>query len=79
MTFSNRLTPSLPLFHKLQFLKIEDTYKLKICKEIHKIQTKSTNQLSKLFKFNSSIHNHTTQHLSKHNFFMKRNATKKDN
>ena len=46
MTFSNRLTPSLPLFHELQFLKIEDIYKLEICKEMHKIQTKSTNQLS---------------------------------
>ena len=77
MTFSNRLTPSLPLFHKLQLLKLEDIYKLEICKEMHRIQTNSTNQLSKLFKFNSSIHNHTTRNSSKNNFFMKRTATEK--
>ena len=77
MTFSNRLTPSLPLFHKLQLLKLEYIYKLEICKEMHKIQTKSTNQLSKLLKFNSSIHNHTTRNSSKNNFFIKITATEK--
>ena len=76
MTFSKYLEHTLPLFERLQLLKISEIYKLEIAKYMHKIHTNSSPRTeSDSFQRVSEYHNHNTRQSAKKNYFILRART----
>ena len=73
ITFSSIRTPVTSLYKNLNFLKLDDIYKLELAKFMHKVYNKT---LPKAFKSNltklASTHEHNTRQSTKSGYFRAR-------
>ena len=62
--------PSWPIFHKLNFLKVADIYKLEITKVMHRVKRHVDKSQFSCFKSISSQHNYNTRHSANKNYLL---------
>jgi len=69
MTFSHNKASSMPLFHKLNLLKLNDVFKLEIAKVMHNIENSEhlPDYISNNFERVDWTHDHNTRHANKRN------------
>ena len=71
MTNSGFRDPSLPLFAKLNILRVDDVIKLEVAKLMHSVLGNDNPQFKKL-KLSAQIHRYQTRHSTQLNYFLPR-------
>jgi len=72
MTFSHNKASSMPLFHKLNLLTLNDGFKLEIAKVMHNIENNEhlPDYISKNFERVNWTHNYNTRHSNAGNYVL---------
>ena len=75
ITFIKYNTHTQPLFQKLSLLNVNNIYKLKISKYMHKIHLNRNSTLLNNYQLISQAHNYETRQLVHNNYFITRSRT----